>query len=149
MIESPRPVAAPSGTAAPVPGAPASVNGSGVRVDDPFPFIARVGDVLAASLDLAVTLDGLVHLVVTSLADVCFVHLVDKDGRLRQTAMRASSPQAEVLGAHIGGSNVDEVRAHGPLREILASGNAHLQASVSGREPGPHHGAGGCLAVAP
>jgi PAS domain S-box-containing protein len=131
MIESPQPVAAPSGARATVPNTPESSGGNRTSSEDPLLFIARVGDVLAASLDLDVTLDRLVQLMVPSLADVCFVHLLDEESRFQRVAMRASSQHAAALGAQIEGMYFDQGRAVNPMHEILAGGKARLHAPVT------------------
>lgn len=104
--------------------------------DDPLPFIARVSDVLADSLDLERTLDRLVRLLVPALADVCSIHLLDDEDRLRRVAIQLGVPEIREFGDRLGGRYFDAGGPDSPVRRALASGQVLLQAPVSAESLG-------------
>lgn len=56
-------------------------------------FLAEAGTLLSSSLEIGVTLQSIAELSVPTLADVCFIDLVDDDGDLVEAAARAASDQ--------------------------------------------------------
>src|SRR5688572_9638920 len=69
-------------------------------VADPLPYLARAGEILAGSLDLDQTVRCLLDLAVPALADLCAVHLLDEQGRLRRVAARyADGSEGQVSAA--------------------------------------------------
>lgn len=54
-------------------------------------FLAEASALLSSSLEIGVTLESLAELCVPSLAEVCFIDLVDEEGDLDEQAARATS----------------------------------------------------------
>jgi PAS domain S-box-containing protein len=62
------------------------------RAEEGQRFLARVGEVLASSLDVDATLEAVAKLVVPWLADWCAVHLLRNDGRIEPVAIAHVDP---------------------------------------------------------
>src|SRR4051812_32911845 len=60
-----------------------------------FAFLSEAGIVLAASLDMQVTLENLARLVVPRLGHFCIVNQLDEDGELEQIAVAHRDPEKE------------------------------------------------------
>lgn len=100
---------------------------------DPLPFLARAGEMLAASLDLEQTLDCLLTLVVPSLADFCAVHLLDDSGRLQRVALRDRGDGVRTQ-AVLGSGLLDDLVQCGPIAEVLQQGRSFLSSPVRADE---------------
>jgi hypothetical protein len=95
-----------------------------VRID-PLAYLAHAGEVLAGSLDLDQTLDHLRALVVPALADVCAVHLLDEDGRLRRVAVRYAAGQVDTPEA-LKRDYLDAGARTGPVHRLMEQGVREL-----------------------
>jgi PAS domain S-box-containing protein len=91
-------------------------------------FIARVGEVLADSLDYEQTHDHLLDLAVPTLADMCSIHLLDQDGRFRRLAVRHSSEATAAVSRTLGDFYLDDGERDGPIHQLLANGDSLLWA---------------------
>jgi signal transduction histidine kinase len=98
-------------------------------VTDPLAYLAHAGEVLAGSLDLDQTLDHLCALVVPALADICAVHLLDDEGRLRLVALRHASGELEMSDV-LGRDYLDAGKQTGPVHRLLEQGVSFLISPV-------------------
>ena len=93
---------------------------------NPLSFIARVGEVLAGTLDYEQTLDRLLDLVVPTLADMCSIHVLDQCGRFRRIATRHHTPVTAAVSRSLGDTYLDEGERDGPIHQLLANGESLL-----------------------
>lgn len=66
-----------------------------------FAFLAEASSVLSSSLDSAITLKGLAHLVVAEEADACIVDLVDAQGDLRRVVIAFANAAEEAAAGEL------------------------------------------------
>src|SRR3954465_13810108 len=91
---------------------------------DPLRYLARAGEILAASLDLDQTLEQLLDFVVPALADRCAIHLLDDDGRFRRVAARYIDPDYLELSSRLGDYYLDDGAQSGPVHDALERGQS-------------------------
>lgn len=92
----------------------------------PLSFIARVGEVLAGSLDDEQTHDRLLDLVVPTLADMCSIHVLSHGGQFQRIASRHHTPAMAAVSRYLGDSYLDEGERDGPIHQLLANGESLL-----------------------
>ena len=93
---------------------------------NPLSFIARVGEVLAGSLDYEQTLDRLLDLIVPTLADMCSVHILDQRGQFLRIAARHHTVETAAVSKSLGDAYLDQGERDGPIHQLLANGESLL-----------------------
>lgn len=99
-------------------------------VADPLPYLARAGESLAGSLDLDQTVACLLDLAVPALADLCAVHLLDKQGRLRRVATKYGARRVTTVQV-LASDYLDAGTETGPVHDLLQAGTTFLSSPVS------------------
>lgn len=90
-----------------------------VRAEQRTAFLARVGEVLSASLDWEQTLRGVAQVAIPDKADLCVVHVQDEAGRMQQLVVVHADPGLEeVAGALSGGSPAGRTGEPAFVREV-------------------------------
>src|SRR5262249_33853825 len=96
-------------------------------------FLAEASKVLASSFDYETTLQRVAHLIVPTLADWCFVDVIDEDRSIRRLAVahadQAKASWARALQAGVAGRA--DAPHHAPM--ALRTGQPELIAEASGR----------------
>lgn len=78
-----------------------------VKNEDHNRFLAEMGSVLSASLDVNTTLARFASLLAPTLADWCAIDLLESDGDIRRVALSSSEPHInEWLRAHVSASSL-------------------------------------------
>jgi PAS domain S-box-containing protein len=103
----------------------------GERVSDSASaLLVRAGAVLSTSLDLRTTMSQVASLTVPTLADLCTIDLLDRDGRIREVAVAARdgklAPKLEALRSK---HPLDPAGEH-PVARVTRTGEAELRASL-------------------
>jgi PAS domain S-box-containing protein len=94
-------------------------------------FLARVGEVLATSLDLDETLRSLGSLALEFLGDFCLIDVVDPDGQgVRRVDARHRTPSGAALASALLRIPLDRDRPH-LMGETLSTGTPTFRARVS------------------
>jgi signal transduction histidine kinase/DNA-binding response OmpR family regulator len=90
-------------------------------------FLAETSEILAASLDYETTLANMARMVVPTLADCCFVDIIQDDGSLRQMAMAHVDPEKEQLARKIS-RNLSNGNGNGAssMERVLQNGRAEI-----------------------
>lgn len=73
------------------------------RTGERSAWLARVGQALAASLDIDATLESLTRLAVPSLSEMCIIDLIDVDGGFSRAAVRSTVPGREQVALAVAG----------------------------------------------
>jgi PAS domain S-box-containing protein len=96
-----------------------------------FAFLAEAGALLAASLDYTTTLASVAELAVPHLADWCLVHIVERDGRLREMASADVDPVKVALARQLYRGRGADDDAHAIFR-VPRSGRPELVSDALG-----------------
>jgi PAS domain S-box-containing protein len=100
------------------------------RQEEVNAFLARVGPVLASSLDYEATLTRVAELAVPTLADWCAVHIIDPGGTPRPLAIAHVDPTKAAWAWDLQQRYpVDLTAAHG-LANVLRTGRPELYAEI-------------------
>jgi len=101
------------------------------QAEEAVGFLTRIGSVLDASLDTRTLLQSLPSLVVPTLADVCTIHLVDDDGRLRSTEAISADPRREAAFRSLDDAYPIPAGATGhPIVQVIRTGQAQFVTDV-------------------
>jgi PAS domain S-box-containing protein len=94
-------------------------------------ILVEAGVALAASLDMATTMDQVARLTVPRLADLCVIDLLDEDGSIREVAVAAADPRiAPALERLRRDYPLDPDGEH-PVARVIRGGEPELRASMS------------------
>src|SRR6185436_20062340 len=91
------------------------------ELESKLAHLAYAGDVLAASLDATTTLSVVAHLVVPQLADLCFIDLLDEQGRLERPSVLFADPERQERFADAVRRATLEPGWQSPQRKCIAS----------------------------
>jgi PAS domain S-box-containing protein len=94
-------------------------------------FLARAGEVLAASLDYEDTMQRIAALAVPQLADWCGVDVLDERGRARQVAVAHVDPDKVAFGRLLRERYPPDPADSSGLYGVLRGGEAQLHAHIS------------------
>jgi signal transduction histidine kinase/DNA-binding response OmpR family regulator len=98
-------------------------------------FLAEASNVLAASLNYEETFAALAHLLVSKLADYCFVDMVEEDGgALRQVAVAHRDPLLEEQLRGLELRNGNETDVHCGVAKVIQTGRAEVRSGVTGSD---------------
>lgn len=93
-------------------------------------FLSNASNLLAASLDMTVTLEQLATLAVPELADWCFVDLL-RDGHIERVAVAHSDPAKAAMVRDWSRQHVTTVEAPGGIGEVIRTGRPVLYPKLS------------------
>ncbi|HEX5177502.1 MAG TPA: ATP-binding protein, partial [Chthoniobacteraceae bacterium] len=97
-------------------------------------FLAEASNVLAASLDYEETFAALAHLLVSKLADYCFVDMVEEEGALRQVAVAHRDPLLEERLRELELRKIDEPDVNCGVANVIRTGRPEVRSGVSGSD---------------
>lgn len=100
------------------------------RQEEVNAFLARIGPVLAGSLDDEATLARLAELAVPALADWCAVHIVDRDGAPRPLAIAHIDPNKVAWAWDLQRQYPPDLTAERGLARVLRTGQSELYAEI-------------------
>ncbi len=94
-------------------------------------FLARVGEILASSLDYEQTLRNVAGLAVPQLADWCGVDLFDAEGRREPVAVAHKDPAKLVLAERLRAYEPEELDPQQGLGKLLRTGEPELYPEIT------------------
>lgn len=100
------------------------------RHEDVNAFLARIGPVLAGSLDYETTLTRLAELAVPTLADWCAVHIVDRGSVPRPLAIAHIDPKKVAWAWDLQRRYPPDLTAERGLARVLRTGQSELYAEI-------------------
>ncbi|MDQ2870346.1 MAG: ATP-binding protein [Acidobacteriota bacterium] len=92
-------------------------------------FLARASQVLASSLDYAITLRSIAALAVPDISDWCFIDLISDEG-IRRVAVTCASPERAVLARQLETENLLDADAPVGPPNVLRTGRSELIESL-------------------
>jgi len=93
-----------------------------VRAERRTAFLARVGDVLSASLDWEDTLRHVAEVAIPEKADLCIVHVQDEAGRVQQLLSVHADPALQRLVEQVNEGWMESPGSMQQIAEVLRSG---------------------------
>ncbi|HEY3119653.1 MAG TPA: response regulator, partial [Vicinamibacteria bacterium] len=92
-------------------------------------FLANASNALAASLDYRTTLARVARLAVPTMADWCFVDILEEEGVIRRLAVAHADPSKAAMAEEVKSHTAPAIW-HGPQGDVLRTGRAILVADV-------------------
>jgi PAS domain S-box-containing protein len=96
------------------------------RSRDEHRFLADASRLLASSLDLHATLEGVADLAVPTMADWCAVDLIDDQGRARNVALAHADPQQLAIARRLPPFADGPNESTPPVARVIATGRYEL-----------------------
>jgi PAS domain S-box-containing protein len=100
------------------------------RAEERLQFLSRAGLVLSQSLNDETTLANVARLIVPSIADWCFVEMVEPDGTVRRHTLYHSNPSRMARATPIGRADAFAPDARHAQARVLRTGQAELYPSI-------------------
>ena len=97
-------------------------------------LLSEAGATIAVSLDQAMTLESLIHLLVPRVADWCTLDLTDDNNNLTRAAFAHADPAKELLLRELGERYPPASGLPSPLLTALRGGRARLNGRISASE---------------
>lgn len=94
-------------------------------------FLAEASAVLSASLDYQATMESLARLVVTHIADVCLIDILEADGLVRRLGAAVSDPSKEDLVRQLKHRYPPHIDGGHPAMKVLRTGKSELAPEIT------------------
>jgi PAS domain S-box-containing protein len=100
------------------------------RAEEAQRFLAEASDVLSSSLDYRETLSSVARLAVPSLADWCFVDVLNEDGSLERLAVEHHDPEKVMLVYELQERYPPDPESPGGVHHVLRTGEPEMMSEI-------------------